>query len=305
VVEDLHHKLGVPVHLDKHVLAGVGVDADTRVTFAVSDISAKSAIALLLRQLKLTSVVLRETLLITTAEEANEELETRVYDVSDLPQPNDMSWRQPQTAAPSFDEMIDVISHTVQPTTWGNASGPGSIRPFEAAGIRALAVNQTTGVHAALESLFAQLRAIRVRRERAQGQMASDEQAEAAVDRALQTRLTFDFQSVPLREVAERLSRRAGVPIVLDRAVIDDFQDLEPASPPKPQAQATKGAKTPKAARKAGPSEPFDMPVTAKARDVTLETALYLVLRPLRLVWTYDCQCLVITTDEAVDRYPR
>ena len=73
----------MPVQLDFKPLADAGIKADAPVTFASSQVSAKATIALMLRELGLTSVIRDEVLLITTPEEADNLEETRVYEVSD------------------------------------------------------------------------------------------------------------------------------------------------------------------------------------------------------------------------------
>jgi hypothetical protein len=316
VVEDLHRKLGVPVLLDSGGLADVAVGGDTRITFSVSNISAESAIDLLLRPLKVTSLVLHESLVVTTIEKADEELQTRVYDVFDLLPPAPKSRALPKSQRslkkPEYDDLIDLVTRSISAESWIDTHGPGQIRPFEAAGIRALVVFQTAAVHAKLEALFAQLRALRGSPSSGQGRCIGKQPAETAVEAALWAKLSFDFSAVPLREVAATLARRAGLPIILDQAAFKD----EPTPAPQQKVQllpaktdksdkTTERDKTNRAAKNAVSGERFNMPVTAAARDVSLETALYLVLRPLRLTWTYDSECLVITSEEAAhEDYP-
>jgi hypothetical protein len=84
VAEDLEAKLGIPVRLDVRALGDKDIQTHVPVTFAASKISARSAIGLMLRRLDLTFVIRYDTLLVTSSEEADNLLETRVYDVSDL-----------------------------------------------------------------------------------------------------------------------------------------------------------------------------------------------------------------------------
>jgi hypothetical protein len=114
------------------------------------------------------------------------------------------------------------------------------------------------------------------------------------------------------------LSQWAGVPIVVDRRALEDkAAELVPATQgQKSQAREPRRPKAIKAAKEVSHVKPakavksvdlgdvLDLPVTASARDVTLETALYLVLRPLRLTWTFDCECLVVTTEDDEWFYP-
>ena len=80
----------------------------------------------------------------------------------------------------------------------------------------------------------------------------------------------MDFHSVALRRVADTLSQRAGVPIVLDRGRFEDTSTSEPRR--TPPAKASKAAEMPTKRRDGDWSNSFT--VTASARDVTLETAV-------------------------------
>ncbi|MGA2035469.1 MAG: hypothetical protein ABSG68_24740, partial [Thermoguttaceae bacterium] len=55
-----------------------------------------------------------------------------------------------------FDSLIDLITSTVQPTTWDTVGGPGSIAPFETN--LSLVVSQTQEVHEEIVDLLEQLR---------------------------------------------------------------------------------------------------------------------------------------------------
>lgn len=61
-------------------------------------------------------------------------------------------------AMADFDSLIDLITSTIQPTTWDEVGGPGSIAPFETN--LSLVVSQTQEVHEELADLLDQLRRI-------------------------------------------------------------------------------------------------------------------------------------------------
>ena len=120
VAKDLEAKLGVPVRLDAKVLRDVGIATDTPVTFAVSNIAAKSAIALMLRKYGLARIVRYEVLLISTPEEEESLLETRVYDVADLVcRPGASDPRKPE-----LEQLVNVIKAIDRPVVWDEAVGP-------------------------------------------------------------------------------------------------------------------------------------------------------------------------------------
>lgn len=74
----------VDIILDKKALADVGIASDLPMTVSLRGISVRAALELILRNLGLTWIVRNEVILITTPEEAESWIETRVYDVSDL-----------------------------------------------------------------------------------------------------------------------------------------------------------------------------------------------------------------------------
>ena len=55
-----------------------------------------------------------------------------------------------------FDSLIDLITSTIEPTTWDDVGGPGSIAPFETN--LSLVVSQTQEVHEEIVDLLEQLR---------------------------------------------------------------------------------------------------------------------------------------------------
>jgi hypothetical protein len=81
ILKDAHN---IPIELDVKKLEEAGVNIDTPVTKNLSGITLRSALRLLLNDLELTYVVRDEVLLITTPEEAESQLITKVYPVGDL-----------------------------------------------------------------------------------------------------------------------------------------------------------------------------------------------------------------------------
>jgi hypothetical protein len=80
-LKDLH---GVEIQLDTRALDGVGIGSDTPITRELKGVSLRSALRLMLKDLDLTYVVKDEVLQITTPEEAEANLVTKVYPVGDL-----------------------------------------------------------------------------------------------------------------------------------------------------------------------------------------------------------------------------
>ena len=84
VVVVLAKQLSINVVLDNEALTEEGIAPDTPVTLQLQQITAHSALELLLRPLGLASVSEHEVLLVTTAAKEKEKLVSRTYPVSDL-----------------------------------------------------------------------------------------------------------------------------------------------------------------------------------------------------------------------------
>ncbi|WP_161603405.1 hypothetical protein [Blastopirellula marina] len=87
VVEYLKTLHGIEIQLNNRALEDVGLSPDVPVTRNLEGISLRSALRLLLKELELTYVVANEVLEITTPEDAESELVTKVYPVADLVMP--------------------------------------------------------------------------------------------------------------------------------------------------------------------------------------------------------------------------
>jgi hypothetical protein len=93
-----------------------------------------------------------DVLLITTPDEAANKLTTMVYPVADLVLPPGAS----SAEEADFDSLIDLITTTIQPTTWDAVGGPGTIYPFE--NKLSLVFSQTEEVHEEVANLLETLR---------------------------------------------------------------------------------------------------------------------------------------------------
>ena len=84
VIEFLKDQHDINIEIDTKALDDIGIGSDTPITRNLRGISLRSALRLLLKDLGLTYVVRDEVLLITSPEEAESKLVTKVYPVGDL-----------------------------------------------------------------------------------------------------------------------------------------------------------------------------------------------------------------------------
>lgn len=155
VVEFVRQKFEIEVVLDRVALEAVGVATDTPITKHVRGISLRSGLNLALRDLDLTWVVQDEVLLITTIDEAEQLMTTKVYAVRDLALPPGGD------GAEDYNSLIAAIVTTVTPTSWNGVGGPGSLQAVPNAG--AIVAAQTPAVHEELATLLQSLRDARAK----------------------------------------------------------------------------------------------------------------------------------------------
>jgi hypothetical protein len=76
---------------------------------------------------------------------------SKAYQIADLV--------SPKTTKQDFDKLIELITTTIQPNTWNDIGGPGSIQGFESN--LSLVVHQTADVHQQIDRLLEQLRTLK------------------------------------------------------------------------------------------------------------------------------------------------
>ncbi len=227
VAEDLQAKLGVPVVVDIRRLEEIGLQADMPITFASSGVSARAAVALMLRESAgLVAATSHNVLLITTAEEADNIEKVGVYEVSGL-----VCHAGPLPGQPDFGQVINLVKSCVRPTSWPDANG--AISMVDEGGINAIIFAQSEAVHNETAALLSQLRAVRhspAAKTARPGAGATPvaaaivkpillplSPAEAAIRRALARPIDLKYENVRLKKVAEDLQARLGVPVRLDK----------------------------------------------------------------------------------------
>ena len=154
------HKINILV--DRKALDDVGIGTDTPVTFNLSGVSLRSVLNLILRDLELTWTVRHEVLLITTPAEAKRMLSIKVYPVEDVIGVYSTAGiidTETHDSLIDYDSLLELITTTVEPTTWDEVGGQGSIKEFSLPQrMPALIVCQTYHVHHQLAALLDKLR---------------------------------------------------------------------------------------------------------------------------------------------------
>jgi len=176
-VRQLADQLGIVIYLDPEGLAEAGVMPDQLVNWKLPSVRARNALRIMLEPLQLKAIVRDGVLMITSSEKASEALETRVYNVRDLVEIQTNRAGKPATALTpvpvpegtkvvmrergsvtyqDFDTLIDLITSTVQPDSWTDNGGQGSISGFPRGSL--LVVSQTGDIQEELQQLLNMLR---------------------------------------------------------------------------------------------------------------------------------------------------
>ncbi|WP_425617650.1 STN domain-containing protein [Anatilimnocola sp. NA78] len=145
-LDHIAQKSGLAIKLSKKI-EDAGVQPDQPVTIKVQNITLNSALNLMLADLNLTTTIQNETLVITTIEDAQspENMITRVYPVKDL-----------LDAGNDYDPLIELITSTLEPDSWQDVGGPGSISGFENSA--SLVTSQRRDIHQRIGALLMTLR---------------------------------------------------------------------------------------------------------------------------------------------------
>jgi hypothetical protein len=152
-LKDYHH---IEIQIDAKALHDAGVDPSTTITKSLKGISLRSALKLILRELQLTCVIRDEVLLITTPDEDGIHLTTKVYPVADLV----VCRNGKGELRDDYDTLSNAIRGTIQPNTWDENGGPGTIAGASLGTAKILIVSQSQDVHQQITDLLEQIRAI-------------------------------------------------------------------------------------------------------------------------------------------------
>ncbi len=151
VLEYMADVTKVQFHLDNRTLTDAGVTSDTPITFHLKNVPFEMMLRLMFRDLNLGYWLDNGVVIVSTAEEVEAHLETRIYRIDDLiiaPSADRVSESTPDTSVRKhykvkYDSLIELIATTVRPTSWACVGGVGSIAPYRGT----LVISQTADVH--------------------------------------------------------------------------------------------------------------------------------------------------------------
>ncbi len=144
VVKTISDGYGISVQLDTRALDVVGIDGDTPLTVSSRDKPLGQCLRDVLAPLELSWMIQDETLMITTPEECEANLVTRLYPIADLSLPG------------GVDPLIHLIQREVDPDSWVMVGGPGVVNELDIPPV--LVIAQTYATHERIEQWLAKYR---------------------------------------------------------------------------------------------------------------------------------------------------
>lgn len=154
----IEEAIGIDVVLDPRIAAQDFRSLATPIH--LHQATALAALETMLPTGELTWTTLDDLILVTSVEEAGLIQAVRVYDVGDIYPSQSVGGHEIDF---DFDSMIELITSSVDPTSWPDVGGEGAIQEFESGPLKVVVVTQTPRNHAAIAKLLADLRAIRTR----------------------------------------------------------------------------------------------------------------------------------------------
>jgi hypothetical protein len=201
--------LEIPIVLSQQKLEEASISPDMPVTFQMPRARSGLGLELLLHDLELAHVVRDEVLQITTPEDVESQLVTRLYDVRSLVESKHLKVT-----------VDDLVPKLVQPQSWDFVRGPGVCPVFR--GI--LVVSQTQDVQEKIIPLLDVLRKCDAEMTKPSGDKALVIRAEptteqARLEKVLEQVVRVDVESEILRAALQELAAEHNLPLVLEGRV--------------------------------------------------------------------------------------
>lgn len=223
VVRTLAKQVNVTVKFRHGALDAVGLDANElpKVSFTLHDLPLRSCLRVILCESELTYMVDEGVLIITTPEDAEQDLATAVFDVADL---LSIDEKTPIHDA-DYDTLNELVTTAVAPTTWSEQTGPGL--DF---GFRGMLVFQQT--EEVIDQVSQLLSAIREAKQivAKYGDSPPPVTSVSAtgshklidrIQKALDSKADFEFKDTPLNEVVNHLRKQYRIPMRLRESALD------------------------------------------------------------------------------------
>lgn len=151
-IRNLHETTGVNIVIDVTGIEEEGVTSQAEVTIQISGVTMRSALKVLLSPLRLDYVIEDEVLKVTSRELAKGQHVVVAYHVSDLVR-FEAGWEV------MFDELAALIRQVIEPDSWQDVGGRGSIMGNPAT--KSFVIRQSAQAHEEIRNLLDQIRKLK------------------------------------------------------------------------------------------------------------------------------------------------
>ena len=256
VVEILSNRHKVPIVLQRTILAEAGITHDEPISKKLVNVSLRTILREVLADLRLTYMVRDHVVQISTPDDAESELVHWLYDVHDLTTPH---------SSRGLDGLIELIMTTVEPDSWDEVGGPGTIGLL---GHRWLIVSQTQDIQDQVEFLLKRMREILAPTELDYVLLNPADKISPALDKSLDRRVRLSYHESPLADVCDQLTDLLGMPVLMRKSQLEEV------------------SVTP------------DSPITIELPPLPLRHSLEMMLRDMNLASRVSGEVMEITTAE-------
>ncbi|HEY2411534.1 MAG TPA: DUF4974 domain-containing protein [Pirellulaceae bacterium] len=154
VAAQIARQFQIPIVLAIKKLEEAGISPDTPVTIRLDDLTLESILQLTLKTVELEFTIRDEVFVISSPEDIQSQLLTRIYPALDLVVMPIVGSKA--VVEVDYDSLIELITTTIKPDSWDDVGGPAAIDSFDNA--KVLVVSQTQEVHREIERLLISLR---------------------------------------------------------------------------------------------------------------------------------------------------
>jgi hypothetical protein len=138
LIADTHD---IPIIVDRRALEEIGLSVDEPVVLSLKNVSLRSFLRLMLRDLDLTYMIKDEVMQITTVEAAEQNLVVEMY-------------KFPADLTDKSDKLLKALTSGVVPDAWESLGGPCSVTAID----NVLIVSATESIHEDVKSFLDKLR---------------------------------------------------------------------------------------------------------------------------------------------------
>lgn len=270
-VTELEKMLSIPIEVDNRALEDLAIDQDDGLpNHDLRGISAKAASDFMLAVHGLVSVPKNGYLWITSPEEAEAGVTTRIFPVWDLvraPDSDALGGPDNSDVGVDYDSLIELVTSVSSPDSWEDVGGEGSIQGYRGL----LVVSNVINVHQEIETLLRSIREVCGKSIQPTAKQQAKQRRAARFELAIAQDAEWRFEEEPLSNVVQYFSERLKIPVLLENRALEDLAINR------------------------------DEPITSEINGIQFGDAMGIVLESVGLVYDFQDEFVLITSPEEAE----